>query len=97
MRLETRIINTIKSAVKNSFGNVDIYLFGSRVDDTKKGGDIDIAIDSDLSRVEFRKLKAKLLANLIYANFDMKIDIVNYNTTDPLLHQQINATSVRLT
>lgn len=44
MRLENIVLNNIKEAIYDSFGDVRIYLFGSRVDDTKKGGDIDIAI-----------------------------------------------------
>ena len=89
MRLQARIINTINDAVKKSFGDVNIYLFGSRVDDTKKGGDIDIAIESDLSRLDFRRNKAKLLCQLRKVDFDFKIDIVNYNTKDQLLKNQI--------
>ena len=89
MRLQTRIINTINDAVQKSFGNVNVYLFGSRVDDTKKGGDIDIAIDSNLSRIDFRRNKAKLISQLIKVDFDFKIDIVNYNTKDQLLKNQI--------
>ena len=89
MRLQTRIINTINDAVQKSFGNVNVYLFGSRVDDTKKGGDIDIAIESDLSRIDFRRNKAKLISQLIKVDFDFKIDIVNYNTKDQLLKNQI--------
>jgi predicted nucleotidyltransferase len=96
MRLEKRILDKIKLAVKNSFGDVNIYLFGSRVDDNKKGGDIDIAIDSDLSRIEFRRYKAKTIANLIHQNFELKVDIVNYNTKDPLLHSQIRDNSLLL-
>ncbi len=89
MRLKARIINTINDAVGKSFGDVNVYLFGSRVDDTKKGGDIDIAIESDLSRIDFRRSKAKLIAQLIKVDFDFKIDIVNYNTKDQLLKNQI--------
>lgn len=96
MRLEQRIIDKIKLSVKNSFGDVNIYLFGSRVDDTKKGGDIDIAIDTDLSRSEFRKYKAKLISNLIRNDFELKIDIVNYNTKDTFLYQQIRSNSILL-
>ena len=62
MRLQTQIINIINDAVEKSFGDVNVYLFGSRVDDSKKGGDIDIAIDSNLSRVDFRRNKAKLIS-----------------------------------
>ena len=40
MRLSGRIVKTIKKSIKESFGDVDAYLFGSRVDDMKAGGDI---------------------------------------------------------
>lgn len=89
MRLQTRIINIINDALKKSFGNTNVYLFGSRVEDTQKDGDIDIAIESDLSRLDFRRNKAKLVSQLIKVDFDFKIDIVNYNTKDQLLKNQI--------
>jgi len=38
MRLSNRIHQIIKKNAINSFGHVNIYLFGSRTDDTKKGG-----------------------------------------------------------
>ena len=89
MRLEKIVTNKIKEAIYESFGNVNIYLFGSRTDDTKTGGDIDLAIDVDISRMEFRKNKIKFLTNLIKKDFDLKIDLVNYNTKDLLLKTQI--------
>jgi len=57
MRLSKRIQNIIKKAVFENFGDVKVYLFGSRTDDTKKGGDIDIAIDTQIDKEEFRKKK----------------------------------------
>lgn len=57
MRLE----NKIKEAIYNSFGDVKIYLFGSRVDDTKKGGDIDTNLDS----IKFRRRKIKFLKKIL--------------------------------
>lgn len=96
MRLERRVINKIKNAINDSFGNVDTYLFGSRVDDQKKGGDIDIAVDTSITGNEFRKKKIKFLANLFRQDFHLKIDIVNYNTQDTLLKQQINQNCIKL-
>jgi len=96
MRLQKRIIDIITQSVFHSFGDVDIYLFGSRMDDTKKGGDIDIAVDINISRVEFRKNKAKFISNIIRLGFDLKIDIVPYNTKDSLLYQQIRKNSIMI-
>ena len=42
MRLSKKYIETIKKYFKEFFQNGEIYLFGSRVDDSKKGGDIDL-------------------------------------------------------
>ena len=43
MRLTEFEINVIKQSARDVFGSdVQFFLFGSRVDDTKKGGDIDL-------------------------------------------------------
>ncbi len=96
MRLKKNIIDKLKQSVYDSFGDVNIYLFGSRTDDTKKGGDIDIAIDSNLSRLEFRKKKIKFISNLIKNNFELKIDIVDYNTKDKLLYENIRNSALKI-
>ena len=44
MRLSTYEVDAIKDTFKDIFQNGDIYLFGSRIDDDKKGGDIDLYI-----------------------------------------------------
>ena len=79
MRLDNIVLNKIKEAIYDSFGEVKIYLFGSRVDDTKKGGDIYIAIDTNLASKKFRRRKIKFLTNLFKKDFHLKIDIVNMN------------------
>jgi predicted nucleotidyltransferase len=44
MRITENEKNVIIDAVKNVDLNARLWLFGSRTDDGKKGGDIDIAI-----------------------------------------------------
>ena len=48
MRLKVEEKNKIIQYAKDFFGNeVSLYLFGSRVDDNKKGGDIDLFLESE--------------------------------------------------
>ncbi len=48
MRLNDFQILTILNGVKKICGqNANVWLFGSRVDDTKRGGDIDLYIEVD--------------------------------------------------
>lgn len=46
MRLDPKEIETLKSSLKELDRNAKIYLFGSRIDDNKKGGDIDLLVIS---------------------------------------------------
>ena len=96
MRLSKRIINILQDNIKKSFGDVNIYLFGSRTDDNKRGGDIDLAIDIHLSKEEFREKKSLFLALLMRIDFDYKIDIVNFNTKDELLHSEIEQNNIKI-
>jgi predicted nucleotidyltransferase len=47
MRLQTEEKQAITETIAKFDNDADVYLFGSRVDDTKKGGDIDILVISD--------------------------------------------------
>jgi len=96
MRLSKRVIDILKNATQKSFGEVNIYLFGSRTDDNKKGGDIDLAIDTHLSKQDFRKKKSLFLTMLTRVNFDYKIDIVDFNTKDDLLYNEIRQNNIKI-
>jgi predicted nucleotidyltransferase len=97
MRLSKRVVTILKDNIAKSFGDVNIYLFGSRTDDNKRGGDIDLAIDTNISKQEFRKKKSLFLALLMRIDFDYKIDIVNFNTKNELLSNEIQQNNVRIT
>ena len=96
MRLSKRIVEILQNNITKSFGNVNIYLFGSRTDDAKKGGDIDLAIDANISKQEFRKKKSLFLALLMRIDFDYKVDIVNFNTKDELLYKEIQHNNIKI-
>ena len=55
MRLSKKELETIKNSIKDTFGDAVVYLFGSRVDDSKTGGDIDLYIISSLNENLFQK------------------------------------------
>ena len=44
MRLQQSEIAQIKETILKEFGKSEIYIFGSQLDNSKKGGDIDIFV-----------------------------------------------------
>ncbi|MBL4730628.1 MAG: nucleotidyltransferase domain-containing protein [Sulfurimonas sp.] len=75
MRLSKHSIESIKTVFQIVFKEGNIYLFGSRTDDTKKGGDIDLYIEVQDKTDLFEK-KIKFLARLKQKIQDQKIDVV---------------------
>ena len=48
MRLTEREVEAIKAAAREAFGDtVVVRLFGSRIDDERRGGDIDLHVEAD--------------------------------------------------
>jgi predicted nucleotidyltransferase len=77
MRLTDQQIETIRNIGQDVFGEgVRIFLFGSRVNDEKRGGDIDLFIESENSESMNIKNKIMYLAKLKLALGDQKIDLV---------------------
>lgn len=96
MRLSDRIHRAIKETALQSFGEVDVILFGSRTDDARKGGDIDLAIGSHLSSEQFRHAKALFLSGLLRKGLELKIDLVQLADVDTLLQSEISSQGVVL-
>lgn len=73
MRLKEYEQKAIVSTVKSLDQSAHVYLFGSRVDDSKKGGDIDLLVMSTkLTSDDKRAIKMKLYELI----GEQKIDIV---------------------
>ena len=96
MRLSERLRALIKSGIAHSFGDIEVYLFGSRTDDSLRGGDIDLAVKTDLPHALFRRKKAEFFAYLIRRGYDLKIDLVQYNRDNPLLFEEISKNKILL-
>ena len=75
MRLSTQQHQAIKKYFLEVFHDGHIYLFGSRVDDEKKGGDIDLYIDSHNKENLVHK-KLDFLVKLKREIDNQKIDVV---------------------
>ncbi len=46
MRLSERCVCSIRMAVREIVGDADIWLFGSRADDARRGGDVDLYVEA---------------------------------------------------
>ena len=93
MRLKKPEIESIKLAVKEFDESARVYLFGSRVDETKRGGDIDILIVSDKIRLSE---KLEIEAHLETLIGEQKIDLVATPKLDTAFLKYIYEQSVQL-
>ena len=88
MRLSQSEKSAIIRAVERLDPTAEIYLFGSRVDDAKKGGDIDLLIFSQ--RLTFED-KLKIKAYLFEEIEEQKIDlIISMDKGDPFVKMALN-------
>ena len=76
MRLQTKEIQAILEIAKEIYGKgVEVYLFGSRLDDNRRGGDIDLLIRTNgekkgvLSRI-------RMISRIKDVLGDQKIDVI---------------------
>ena len=83
VRLEEDVIELIKTYVKSIDANAHVYVFGSRANLNKRGGDIDLFILSAIfSYEESRQLRFKI-EDLIG---EQKIDVLfAKDTSDPFI------------
>ncbi len=77
VRLTDVQIQAIRQAFKECFTNDDhLWIFGSRADLSKKGGDIDLYIETELDVTQVLSAKLGFAKKLFLAFDDRKIDIV---------------------
>ena len=89
MRLKEFEKNAIKKAVQNRFKpGARTFLFGSRIDEKKHGGDIDLYVETELEGEELMMAKLLAMVDIQRSIGDRKIDIV---TASPKLTRNIPA------
>ena len=77
MRLTRQEIGSIKECAGKHFGsNCVVTLFGSRVDDAKRGGDIDLHVRVDEDGLADLRHRIRYLADLEGRLGERKVDLV---------------------
>lgn len=95
MRLSAEQADTIPQAVRAHLGaDLRLWLFGSRVDDRRRGGDIDLLVDADHPIDPMAALQCRAaLADAL----DLRVDrAVSQPGREQPIHRIARATGVRL-
>ncbi|MDO8454589.1 MAG: nucleotidyltransferase domain-containing protein, partial [Sulfurimonas sp.] len=87
MRLTEFEKNSIIKHFTSFFPHAKIYLFGSRVDDTKKGGDIDLYIETKSDEYSYAKLlefNAAVQQEIGEQKIDIVVNKIDKNVEKPI-------------
>ncbi|NDY97130.1 nucleotidyltransferase domain-containing protein [Wenzhouxiangella limi] len=77
MRLTSEQIHTIKQATAEIFGEAArVRLFGSRTDDRKRGGDVDLLVEADSPIEDETWLAARLSARVSRSMQGRRVDVL---------------------
>ena len=77
MRLTEYQVSKIKEAVKSVLGDeARVMLFGSRVDDGQRGGDIDIYVETGEELSDYVSVSCQIAVKIQKSLGDQKIDVL---------------------
>lgn len=95
MRLTNTQIDIIRKATSQSFGeDALVWLFGSRLDDAKRGGDVDLYVETSHRQTLVPELRCKIA---LEDSLDLSIDlIVKEPGKDKPIYNLAKAQGVRL-
>ena len=99
MRLSEFEISSIKTLARHHFGkDVQVFLFGSRTMDNKRGGDIDLFIRNPNGNQLKVRTKIKFITDLILQIGEQKIDVVldNPASKNSVFFQTIRQTGIQI-
>ncbi|MCK9386962.1 MAG: nucleotidyltransferase domain-containing protein [Sulfuritalea sp.] len=96
MRVPQQELQLAVQLIRKHLGSSsDVWLFGSRVDDGKKGGDIDLYVETDKSQLALPLARARgELADVLGRHVDL---VVNNHTCNEPIFDIAKAQGVRLT
>jgi predicted nucleotidyltransferase len=82
MRVSDKNVTVFKNAVHATFpSGAKVFLFGSRLDDHKRGGDIDLMVVSNQQRTVLETAKIAAITKIQMTLGEQKIDLIV--TNDP--------------
>ena len=95
MRLSEPELSSIKKLVSEYDPNARLFLFGSRVDDLKRGGDIDLYIESS---IPFDLKTIYMMQHKISMACDIDVDLIvkRPDDEDEPIYEIARNTGVRL-
>lgn len=99
MRLTDIQRQTIQRIVSEELGeNATVKLFGSRLDDTARGGDIDLLVELDKPVEHPAQLSARLSVRIMRAMHGRKVDVLVSapNLSEQGIHKRAREQGVRL-
>ena len=99
MRLSQQTQQIIRDTVREIFGvEANVKLFGSRIDDDARGGDIDLLVELPSVTAEIERKTMQLAARLQLRIGDQPIDVLVLDPSTPRqpIHEQAARTGIRL-
>jgi len=94
MRMNSEQVELAVKVIRKYFADATVWLFGSRVDDTRKGGDFDFYIETTLTDIALPMARAR---GDLSDTLGMKVDLaVNNHTGDKPIFRIAKANGVRL-
>jgi len=99
MRLPQQTQRIIRDTVQEVFGlDANVKLFGSRINDEARGGDIDLLVELPSATEEIERKTMRLTARLQLRIGDQPIDVLVLDPSTPRqwIHEQAAMTGIRL-
>lgn len=99
MRLSQQTQKIIRDTVQEVFGvEAQVKLFGSRINDDARGGDIDLLVELPSVTAGIERKTMQFIARLQLRIGDQPIDVLvlDPSTPRPSIHEQASLTGIKL-